>query len=142
MFDLSQLRAIGKMVARQAREKANADPTAANDIIDMAPLLKPWVEGKWEKNAVCVLERIPYWCVMAHDSSGNPMWSPAYDTALWAIYHGRDAMHALPFKAEGHNPYMTGHWCTEDGEAFECIVDNTVWPPSVMPMNWKKGSEE
>ena len=138
MFDLSQLRAIGKIVAKQAREKAAADPQAANDIIDMAPLLVPWREGKWARFAVCIYERMPYWCVIAHDSTNNPMWSPAHDTALWAIYHGRDAAHALPFKAEGHNPYMAGEWCTEEGEAYECIADNTVWPPSVLPKNWEK----
>lgn len=139
MFDLNQMRAIGKMMAKQAREKAAADPHNDNDIIDMSPLLTPWKEGEWSQGSVCVYEGLPYFCLIAHNSTGNPMWSPAYDTALWAAYHGRDAKHALPFKAEGHNPYMTGHWCTENGAAYECLADNIVWPPSVLPEKWQIG---
>ena len=138
MFDLRKLRAIGAMAARQAREMASADPTAANAIIDMAPLLKPWKEGAWAHGEVCVHDGLPYRCMMAHDSMGNPAWSPACAAALWAVYHGTDAAHALPFKAEGHNPYKIGEWCTEGGEAYMCMEDATVWPPSVTPQRWKR----
>lgn len=137
MFDLEKLRAVGAMVARQAREKAAADYEAANDIIDMSPLLKPWQEGVWKQHDVCVLFGLPYWCMMGHDSTGNPLWSPAHDTALWALYHGRDAAHALPFKAEGHNPYNTGHWMIwEDGFRYRSNMEGNVWTPEGYPEGW------
>lgn len=147
MFDLDKLRAVGAMVARQAREKAAADPQAANDIIDMTPLLKEWKPGtrdnpvEYAKNAVAVYDGLPWLCITAHTHHGEPGWGPGGASALWAVYHGRDAAHALPFRAEGHNPYMVGHWCLEDGKPYECIVDDTVWPPSVLPGSWKEGEE-
>lgn len=136
MFDLAKLRAVGAMVARQAREKAASDYKAANDIIDMSPLLKPWQEGVWAAHDVCVYEGLPYWCMMAHDSSGDTTWSPAYDTALWALYHGRDAAHALPFKAEGHNPYNTGHWMIWNGYRYRSNMDGNVFTPDSYPISW------
>ena len=138
MFDLEKLRAVGAMVARQAREKAAADPEAANDIIDMSPLLKPWSQGKWDTLAVCVHESLPYWCVIGHDSTDVPNWSPADDTALWALYHGRDSAHALPFKAEGHNPYHKGHWAIYEGERYVSTKENNVWSPDDYPDGWEK----
>lgn len=138
MFDLSKFNAIGAMMARQAREKAAADYEAADIIIDMAPLLREWKEGKWEAHDVCVYDSLPYWCVIGHDSTGTLNWSPADDTALWALYHGRDAAHALPFKAEGHNPYHKGHWALLDGICYESIVDNNVWSPADYPAGWRK----
>lgn len=136
MFDLEKLRAVGAMVARQAREKAAADYEAANDIIDMAPLLKPWQVGKWLLHAVCVYGGLPYWCMMEHDSTGIPNWTPAYNTALWALYHGRDAAHALPFKAEGHNPYNTGHWTIWNGYRYRSNTDAVVHSPADRPAAW------
>ena len=138
MFDLKKLHAIGVMVAKQAREKAKADPEAANDIIDMSPLLEPWKEKEWKFNDVCVFNGIPFWCMTPHDSTGNPLWSPAYETALWAQYHGRDAEHALPFKAEGHNPYHYGHWMIwTDGTRYKSIMENNVWTPETYPSGWE-----
>lgn len=137
MFDLKKLHAIGAMVAKQAREKAKADHEAANDIIDMAPLLKEWKMRKWEKNDVCVCQELPYWCMQAHDSTDNPTWSPAYDTALWALYHGRDAAHALPYKAEGHNPYHKGHWMIyTDGYRYRSEMENNTFTPESYPNGW------
>lgn len=137
MFDLAKLHAIGKLMAKQAREKAAADPTAANDIIDMAPLLKKWCEGVWAVNDICVHNDLPHWCMQAHDSAGNPMWSPAYETALWALYHGRDIAHALPFKAEGHNPYNAGHWMIwTNGLRYRSNMDGNVFTPDSYPISW------
>ncbi|MBQ7887336.1 MAG: hypothetical protein IJ313_10640 [Clostridia bacterium] len=137
MLDLEKMHAIGMIAARQARERAAADYEAANDIIDMSPLLEPWKEGVYKVGDVRTFNGLPIWCMTAHDSTSNPMWTPAYDTALWAQYHGRDAAHALPFKAEGHNPYNTDHWCTENGTAYRCKQDGVVYAPSVLPVAWE-----
>lgn len=146
MFDLNQMRAIGKMMAKQAQEKAAADPEAANEIIDMSPLLKAWKPGtmdkpvKYDLHDVRIYEGLPWWCVTAHTHYGEPGWEPGENTALWAQYHGRDADHALPFKAEGHNPYNAGHWCLENNVAYKCLRDGVVHPPSVLPDAWEVDS--
>lgn len=143
-LDLNKLRAIGAMVARQAQGKAAADHEAANEIIDMAPLLKAWKPGTMEKPVtynrfdVRTHDNLPWWCVTAHTHHGEEGWEPGSTSALWAQYHGRDAAHALPFAAEGHNPYMTGHWCTENGKAYRCNRDNVVYAPSVLPDAWEE----
>lgn len=143
MFDLEKMRAIGKMMAKQAQEKAAAEPEAANEIIDMSPLLKAWKPGTMDKPVtfargdVRVYDSLPWWCVTAHTHHGEEGWEPGSTSALWAQYHSRDAAHALPFKAEGHNPYNTGHWCTEDGTAYECLQDGTTYPPSVLSSAWR-----
>ena len=135
MLNTETMRAVGKLLARTAREAAST--AEANDVIDLAPLLRKWEEGPWAVGDVCTWEGLPVWCMTAHDSTGQPMWSPAYETALWAQYHGRDAAHALSFKAEGHNPYNTGHWCLEDGKAYRANRDGVVYPPSVLPEAWE-----
>lgn len=137
MFDNKLMKAIGAIIAKQARSVAAENHEAANDIIDLAPLLKPWAEGKWEKNDVCTHDGLPYWCMQAHDSTRNPTWSPAYDTALFALYHGRDALHAMPFKAEGHNPYNKGHWMIwTDGYRYCSNTDGNVHTPISYPISW------
>ena len=119
------------------------DPEAANDIIDLYPLLKKWTPGTMEKPAAYIMgevrvhEDMPWQCIVGHTHHGEAGWEPGGDSALWALYHGRDAAHALPFQAESHNPYMAGQWCTENGRAYRCTSDNTVWAPGVRPENWE-----
>lgn len=143
MFNFEKLRAIGMMVAKQAQEKAAANYEAANDIIDMSPLLKVWKPGtmanpeKYARGDVRIHDDMPWWCVTGHAHSGEMGWQPGGAGALWALYHGRDAAHALPFAAEGHNPYMAGHYCTENGTAYRCKRDNVVHAPSVLPEAWE-----
>lgn len=143
MFDLNQMRAIGKMMAKQAQEKAAADYEAANDIIDMSPLLKAWKPGTMDKSVtfargdVRVYDNLPWWCVTGHTHHGEPGWEPGSTSALWAQYHGRDAEHALPFVAEGHNPYNADHYCTEDGKVYRSKRDGVVHAPSVLPYAWE-----
>lgn len=142
MFDLNKLRAIGAMVARQAREKAAADPEAANDIIDMSPLLAPWRAGTADKpiehtmGEVCTHADLPWYCKSPHMHRGEPGWEPDGETALWALYHGRDAAHALPFKAEGHNPYNVGHWMIWNGFCYRSNMPNNTWTPEGYPSGW------
>lgn len=143
MNEQDMMRALGRMMRMTARKEA---PSAeANDVIDIAPLLEMWKPGTMDKPAtfargdVRVCGDLPWWCVTGHTHHGEEGWQPGGASALWAQYHGRDAAHALPFAAEGHNPYMTGHWCTEEGTAFECLADNVVWPPSVQPDMWRQG---
>lgn len=143
MFDLDKLRAVGAMVARQAREKASADPEAANDIIDMSPLLKAWKPGTMDKpivhafGDVVTFVGLPWHCTSAHTHRGEADWEPDAGTALWALYHGRDAAHALPFQAEGHNPYNSGHWMIwTNGLRYRSNMNGNVYTPESYPISW------
>lgn len=143
MFDLKQLRAVGAMVAKQAREKAAAEPEAANDIIDMSPLLAPWKAGTAEKPVehklgdIVAYADMPWHCLVAHTHRGEPDWEPNGLTALWAQYHGRDAAHALPFRSEGHNPYNEGHWMLwTDGWRYRSTMNTNTWSPVDYPSGW------
>lgn len=136
MLDAGIMHALGVMVARIARERATT--ADANDVIDTTPLLREWHPGAYRTGDVVTWEGLPVWCVQAHDSTATPDWTPAAVPALWAHYHGRDAAHALPFSAEGHNPYMNGHYCTDGGKAYRCKQDNTVHAPSVLPSAWEE----
>ena len=143
MFDLNKLRAVGAMVARQAQEKAAADPEAANDIIDMSPLLRAWKPGTMDKpithtlGEVCTYADLPWHCITAHTHRGEADWEPDGENALWALYHGRDAAHALPFKAEGHNPYNVGHWMIwTNGLRYRSNMDGNVFTPDSYPISW------
>lgn len=143
MFDLNKLRAIGAMVARQAQEKAAADPEAANNIIDMSPLLKEWKPGTMDKpithtlGEVCTYTELPWHCIIPHTHSGETGWEPGGDAAMWALYHGRDAAHALPFRKEGHNPYNKGHWMIwTDGYRYRSNMDTNTWTPEEYAKGW------
>ena len=137
MLDTNKLRAIGMMVARQAR--SDAPDAAANEVIDMAPLLKPWQEGAYEAGDVVVYEGAPYKCAQAHDSTGNAGWNPQEAPALWANYHATDAAHALAYvqPTGAHDAYMSGEYAVYDGRVYRCIVDSTVHDPAVLPASWE-----
>ena len=140
MLDLKQMRAIGMMVARQARERAAQEGVEANEIIDMTALLKPWAEGQHTAGDVIVYNDYPYKVVQTHDSTGNPTWNPADTPALFAPYHATDKAHALPYVAPSgaHDAYNSGEWMIwTDSLAYKCKQDATVWGPDVLPAAWE-----
>lgn len=142
MLDLKQMRAIGMMVARQARERAAQEGVEANEIIDMTALLKPWVEGPQTAGDVVVYNDYPYKVVQTHDSTGNPTWNPSDTPALFAPYHATDKAHALPYVAPtgAQDAYNSGEWMIwTDGLAYKCKQDATVWGPDVLPAAWEVG---
>lgn len=143
MFDLNRMRAIGAATARLAREKAAADPEAANDIIAMAPLLTPWRAGTMDKPVEHAMDDVvthgglPWYCKNPHTHRGETSWEPGGGNSLWAVYHGRDAAHALPYLAEGHNPYNTGHWMIwTDGYRYRSNTEGNVYTPVSYPISW------
>ena len=140
MLDLKQMRAIGMMVARQAQEKAKQPDVAANEIIDMAPLLKEWKQGKHEAGEVVVYNGYPYKCVQSHDSTYDASWNPEDAPALFAPYHATDKAHALPYvrPTGAHDAYKRGEWMLWDGKAYECQQDGTIYDPTVLPSAWRQ----
>lgn len=139
MLDPKTMRAIGKIIARNAREVAKT--AEANEIIDLAPLLKPWREGPQNAGDIVVHDGVPYKCVQAHDSTGNPGWTPDKTPALFAPYHATDRAHALPYAAPtgAQDAYNMGEWMIwTDAAAYLCKTDGTVWGPDELPDAWEK----
>lgn len=138
MFDTKKMKAIGMMLARNATRTAEADGTAANEVIDLAPILRVWKEGAYEVGNVCSYDGKPYKCVQAHDSTGNALWNPVDAPSLWANYHGTDADHALPYvqPTGAHDAYMAGEYAVYNGAVYKCLTDGTVHDPAVLPSAW------
>lgn len=135
-----KLYAVGMMAARQARAKAKEDGVAANEVIDMAVLLKEWAMGAYEIGDVVVYEGYPYKCIQAHDSTGNDGWYPSAVPALFAPYHGTDATHALPYVAptSAGDAYQTGEWMIwTDGVKYKCLQDACVYAPDALASAWE-----
>lgn len=110
-----------------------------------APIMREWKPGTMEKpvsyalNDLRTENGVPYKCTNPHTHRGETGWNPAADTALWRRFHGTSPETAWEFTADAANPYMAGEWCLENGEAYRCKQDNTVFAPSVLPDNWEKG---
>lgn len=138
MENTRMLRAIGALLGRAAQSQAADAP--ANEVIDLAPLLRKWKEGEHAAGEVCVDGDYPYRCIQAHDSTGNALWRPSAAPALWAPYHATDAAHALPWAAPTHagDAYQTGEWMIyTDDVRYRCTQDATVYGPDVLPQAWE-----
>ena len=138
--DVKRLEALGRMLTRQAKERAVTASAAdnANEVIDLEPMLPEWQPGTYDRGDIVTWDNEPVWCVQGHDSTATPDWTPAAVPALWAHYHGRDAAHARPIAAEGHTPYNIGHYCTEGGTIYRSKEDGNVYAPSVRPQDWEE----
>lgn len=110
---------------------------------EYAPIMRPWIAGAVENSVTYALNDlrtengVPYKCTQPHTHHGEPNWNPAAGTALWRRFHGTSVDTAWEFTADGANPYMTGEFCLENGMAFRCKEDNTVFAPSVLPGKWE-----
>lgn len=138
--DAARMRALGLLIARQARTMAEAETAPANDVIDLAPLLRPWQPGPHTAGAVAIHDGAPYRCAQTHDSTGNPDWTPDATPALWSPYHATDADHALTYQAPtgAQDAYKEGEWMIwADGKRYECIAQTTVWGPDVRAEDWE-----
>lgn len=145
MFDSNTLRAMGKVIARQAREKA--PDAAANEVIDMLPLLEPWREGTMESpmeyalHAVRTHMGMPWRCAMAHTHRGETGWGPGEGNSMWFPTHAADRAHALPWQAPtcAEDVYNTGEWMIyTDGAAYMAGRDAVDRSPDELPDAWIK----
>lgn len=85
---------------------------------------------------------VPYWAMHAHGISSGHVCQPGTSPTMWVHCHGTTPETARPFVSEGHNPYRSGHYCTENGAVFLCLANNTVHAPSVLPDAWKQVEKE
>ena len=110
-------------------------PAAVNDGIAAVRL---WSPGAFAVNDVRRHGGIPYRCIAAHDSTGNPGWSPDVTPALWMQYHGTSKATARPWVQPlgSEDRYRAGEWMIwTDGLAYPCMVD-TAYSPAAYPAAW------
>ena len=103
--------------------------------------VREWQPGAYVVGDVRQRLGAPYKCVQAHDSTGNPAWSPENTPALWMQYHGtsRETARVWVAPSGAHDMYKTGEWMIwTDGAAYECLSD-TVYSPDQYAQAWKKG---
>lgn len=139
MLDINTMRAVGTLLARQARARAKEVDAATNEVIDLTPLLKPWAPGNHVVGDIITYDGQPRRCVQGHDSTDNPDWSPTGAPALWAPYHATDRAHALPWvpPTGAHDAYQAGEYMAwQDGAVYRCKVDATVHGPDALPTAW------
>ena len=111
---------------------------------EYAPIMREWEAGTMDDpedyalNDLRTENGVPYKCKQPHTHHGEENWNPAAGTALWRRFHGTTKDTAWEFIADGANPYLKGEYCLENGKAFECLADSTVYAPSVMPGHWKE----
>lgn len=137
--DLNLFRSIGVLLGKQAQALISKDTVSTNELIDMAPFMKVWEEGSYQINDIVYYKHLPYKCVQAHNSTGNPTWNPKETPALWTVLHATDAIHAIQYQAPtgAQDAYMKGEYIEWYGTIKKCIQDNTVWDPNVYPEAWE-----
>lgn len=142
MLDTNTMRAIGRLIALQARKQVLE--AAANDVIDLGPLLEPWKAGTSESpidytvGDVRTYNNQPWKCVQAHTHHGEPGWEPGA-VSMWGAYHATDATHALPWvKPTGaHDMYKAGEYMIwTDGNKYKCVQD-TAYSPEEYIQAWE-----
>lgn len=138
------LRAIGRMMARYAQEKAQT--LEADGAIEAAPLLKPWKAGSMTEPAaysagdVRTDESQPWKCVQTHTHYGEEGWNPANSRALWAPYHATKREYALPWvqPTNATDVYNAGEWMIwTDGLAYQALQNTLDRGPDVLPAAWE-----
>ena len=82
-------------------------------------------------------DRRPYWAMHNHGASVGQVHQPSLSPTIWVHCHGTSPETAQEFISEGHNPYMAGHYCVENGVVAKCVADNTIHAPSVYPAAWE-----
>lgn len=138
MSESKLMRAVGKLIARQARTMAEAETAPANDLIDISPLLRAWKPGPYTAGEVVTHDGAPYRCAQTHDSTGNSDWTPDVTPALWSPYHATDAAHALPWQAPtgAQDAYKRGEWMVWGDKRYKCVAESAVWGPDVRAEDW------
>ena len=110
----------------------------------VAEAIRYWKEdADYLRGALVVdpVDNVPYWAMHDNGPTSGQVHKPSESPTIWTHCHGTSPETARPFVSEGYNPYMTGHYSTENGGIFECLQDNVVHAPSVLPNAWKKHEE-
>lgn len=112
------------------------DPVEINDSLVAIKTWKPLQSYVRYDVRIDPEDNIPYWAMHDHTSVEGQELQPNLTPSMWAHYHGTTPETARPFVQEGHNPYMKGHYCTENDNVYLCGQDNIIYAPSVYPQAW------
>lgn len=143
MLDTNTMRAIGRLIARHARKQA--PESAANEVIDLGPLLEPWKAGTSESPLDYTMGDVwmhngqPWKCAQTHTHHGESGWEPGVAASLWTNYHATDEAHALPWvqPTGAHDMYKVGEYMIwTDGEVYKCLSD-TAYSPDEFAQAWE-----
>lgn len=144
MLNVETMRAIGGLLARQARARVAEAEVQSNEIIDLGPLLLPWKAGtasepiSYKAGDVRTYGGQIWKCVQAHDHHGEPGWEPGTAASLWSPYHATDADHALPWvqPTGAHDMYQVVEYMIwTDGKTYRC-VQATAYSPEEYAQAW------
>lgn len=133
-----------RALLRKARQALDAYlPTLADSpaqINENAALLRAWQPGSYAAGDLREHGGIPYKCVQAHDSTGNPTWTPDTQAALWMQYHSTSPETARPWLAPtgAHDQYKAGEYMIyTDGKTYKATQD-TTYSPADYPAAWEE----
>ena len=144
MLNKDVMRAVGLMLARQARNRVMESDVEANEIIDLAPLLEEWKAGTVEnpitytQGHAYTYQGAPWNCAQTHTHHGETGWEPGVASSLWSPYHAQDASHVLPWvqPTGAHDMYHQGECMVwTDGNVYQCQMD-TAYSPAEYPQAW------
>ena len=102
----------------------------ADLVISASQMLLPWTEGEYILGDVRTWEGQPRRCCQAHDSTGNPTWTPA-TASLWAPFHAQSVAYALPWvpPTGAHDMYKAGEYMVwTDDLVYKCQQDTAYSP--------------
>ena len=113
---------------------------SASEINKNAAAIRVWLrDADYARGDVRVdpLDSIPYWAMHNHGVSTGHVCQPSQSPTMWTHCHGTTPETARPFVAEGHNPYMQGHYCIENGRIKRCALNNITHAPSELSYAWE-----
>ena len=108
-------------------------------VICTSEFILPWAEGEYALGDIRMWDGQPKRCCQAHDSTGNPDWTPAV-ASLWAPFHATKRELALPWvpPTGAHDMYKAGEYMLwMDGTVQKCQQD-TVYSPLDYPGAWEE----
>lgn len=111
----------------------------ADLVISASEMLLSWTEGKYVLGDVRMWDGQPRRCCQAHDSTGNPTWTPA-TASLWAPFHALSAAYALAWvpPTGAHDMYKTGEYMVwTDDLVYKCQQD-TAYSPLEYAGAWER----
>lgn len=130
----------GRKKALELREEA---PTLSDsDLIDQELFIPHWKEGLQIKDAPLQYDGQVYRVLQAHDSTGNPNWTPATQPALFSICHTKNPIHAKPWitPAGTSGMYELGD-CYIDDEGIiwrQIYNESNVYDAATLPERWEQ----
>lgn len=119
-----KLTSMGPLMTELVRDKL------PDVVICTAEFILPWTEGAYVLGDIRMWDGQPRRCCQAHDSTGNPEWTPAVPS-LWAPFHGTKAKFALPWvqPTGAQDMYKTGEYMVwTDSVVHRCKQDTSYSP--------------